>query len=156
MDKGRLLHNDAQTRTSAPTNTATTRRSHPPMAHQSTVFSIQEAQYDERRLVNRMEVVLPQIERREGLSTWWGGHAADTGFRQGIEELPVIFTAYWGHGHHQSHPPKLASHKSRPWRRWGCGSTSAARFLAFSPRRPWRPESPLLSTRQRARSRCTD
>jgi hypothetical protein len=69
MDKGRLLHNDAQTRTSAPTNTATTRRSHPPMAHQSTVFSIQEAQYDERRLVNRMEVVLPQIERREGLST---------------------------------------------------------------------------------------
>ena len=25
--------------------------------------------YDERRLVNRMEVVLPQIERQEGLST---------------------------------------------------------------------------------------
>jgi hypothetical protein len=38
MDKGRLLPNGAQTQMSTPTNTAATLRSHPLMAHQSTVF----------------------------------------------------------------------------------------------------------------------
>jgi hypothetical protein len=46
--------------------------------------------------------------------------ATETGFRRGIEELPVIFTVHWGHGYLHSRPVKHPDPLVRPrrWRGW--------------------------------------